>query len=367
MDFRKQRSRLFGLSSGALCAKATLLPAIVAVVVGLLASSCATPAKVPFTHLKYWNGKALAGYYYPVHRGDTLASIAKRFRCDLGFLAQLNATAPDRTLGAAERIFIPRTRTAFPQSYYVKPRVSDAVRASGSKQVQVAKADSRPPQAPTVVIVPANVSGQTRAANKSSASDESPLLSQPRSEAGKNAAVSAKSPKDTSRDAVEQPVPASSYRQRGIQIAQAYSKRRFPSSSQTTVPNAPRFQWPVAGRLSSTYNVRSSGRRLHLGIDIANKRGTPIRVAYAGRVIYSDNKYLPSMGNMILVEHAGGWITLYSHNERNLVKEGDYVEAGQTIATVGATGNATGPHLHFEIRKNAETPVDPLQYLPARS
>jgi murein DD-endopeptidase MepM/ murein hydrolase activator NlpD len=334
----------------------------------LFSGACSTPTKIPFTHLKYWNGSMVPGYYYPVQRGDTLASIAQYFGCEMGLLAEINDILPQGALGARERVFIPRTGTGFPQSYYAKPRRSDAIQPSPSSKAKTAETETRrpagslvstslpwgqQPQAPTVVALPA----AAPAAGPSLFLNLVPLPPQPGSQSKPSAPVSAK-PAES--------VPPASSRQRGIQIAQAYSKRRFPASSQVAVPNAPRFQWPVEGTLTSPFNVRSSGRRLHLGIDIANKKGTPVRAACSGRVIYSDSKYLPSMGNMILIEHAGGWVTLYSHNERNLVKEGDVVETGQVIAAVGATGNATGPHLHFEIRKNADTPVNPIEYLPPR-
>jgi len=351
----------------ACCSSGLIVASLIA---SLFSGSCSTPPKVPFTHLKYWNGSAIPGYYYSVGRGDTLASIAQYFNCDLDLLARMNDTVPNRTLGAAERIFIPRTRTDFPRSYYVKPRRSDSISPSLPTGTEPAKTESGPaassppptfrsleqtPQASAVAML------QTKGAARTVA----PVASQA-SQTKQTAALTAKPTPNPLPASIPQSLSSPSSRQKGIQIAQEYSKHRFPPSSQAIVPNAPRFQWPVEGNLSSTYNVRSSGRRLHLGIDIANKRGTPVRAAFAGRVIYSDNKYLPSMGNMILVEHSGGWITLYAHNDRNLVKEGDVVETGQMIAGVGMTGNATGPHLHFEIRKNAETPVNPLDYLPPR-
>ena len=86
-----------------------------------------------------------------------------------------------------------------------------------------------------------------------------------------------------------------------------------------------------------------------------------MRAAEAGKVIYSDR--LGAYGNVVVVKHAGRYSSVYAHNRRNLVSQGSFVEKGQEIAVVGATGNATGPHLHFEIR-NERRPDDPLLYLP---
>ncbi len=80
-----------------------------------------------------------------------------------------------------------------------------------------------------------------------------------------------------------------------------------------------------------------------------------------GRVVYSDSR-IRGYGNMIVIKHAGNLSTVYAHNKVNLVKEGDFVRRGQKIAEVGKTGNATGPHLHFEVR-NGQEAVDPLKYV----
>jgi murein DD-endopeptidase MepM/ murein hydrolase activator NlpD len=72
---------------------------------------------------------------------------------------------------------------------------------------------------------------------------------------------------------------------------------------------------------------------------------------------------LRGYGNIIIVRHTGGFISVYAHNEANLVREGQAVSRGEVIARVGNTGRVTGPHLHFEIRKN-NAAQDPLRYLP---
>jgi murein DD-endopeptidase MepM/ murein hydrolase activator NlpD len=119
------------------------------------------------------------------------------------------------------------------------------------------------------------------------------------------------------------------------------------------------FAWPVSGKLSSGFGWRS-GRR-HEGIDIRAKRGTPVHVAEAGRVIYSGR--LGDYGNVVIVKHAGRYSTVYAHNHKNRVRKGAFVEKGEVIAEVGRTGNATGSHLHFEVRRD-RIADDPLRYLP---
>ncbi len=121
-----------------------------------------------------------------------------------------------------------------------------------------------------------------------------------------------------------------------------------------------RFIWPVKGNVTSWFGPRKG--RPHDGIDIAAPKGTHVRAAEAGRVIYSDNG-LSGYGNLIIIEHPGGFHTVYGHNSRNRVDVDEQVSKAQVIAEVGNTGRASGYHLHFEIRKN-ERAVDPMHYLP---
>jgi murein DD-endopeptidase MepM/ murein hydrolase activator NlpD len=121
----------------------------------------------------------------------------------------------------------------------------------------------------------------------------------------------------------------------------------------------PEFAWPVRGEIMSPFGSRHGER--HEGIDIRAPRGTPVHAAEAGRVIHADAT-LAGYGKMIVLKHAGRLYSVYAHNSRLLVEVGEFVEKGQVIAEVGATGNATTPHLHFEIRNN-NTPRDPLEFL----
>lgn len=119
------------------------------------------------------------------------------------------------------------------------------------------------------------------------------------------------------------------------------------------------FLWPVSGSLNSRFGPRGSS--FHDGVDIAAPEGTPIRAVEHGEVIYSDQ--LRGYGNMVIIRHAGGIVSVYAHNQVNLVREGQPVARGEIIARVGSTGRVTGPHLHFEIRKN-NLAQDPMLYLP---
>jgi lipoprotein NlpD len=120
------------------------------------------------------------------------------------------------------------------------------------------------------------------------------------------------------------------------------------------------FIWPVKGPVTSWFGPRKG--RPHDGIDISAPKGTPIRAAEKGKVIYSDNG-ISGYGNLIIIQHSGGFHTVYGHNSRNRVDVDERVNKWQVIAEVGNTGRSSGYHLHFEIRKN-ERAVDPMHYLP---
>jgi murein DD-endopeptidase MepM/ murein hydrolase activator NlpD len=121
----------------------------------------------------------------------------------------------------------------------------------------------------------------------------------------------------------------------------------------------PNFIWPVEGKLSAVFDETES--KMHKGIDLSALAGTPIKASGPGKAIYSGNT-IRGYGNLIILRHSEEYVTIYAHNEVNLVEEGDWVERGQIIGRVGQTGRATGPHLHFEIRKNNKA-VDPLLFL----
>jgi murein DD-endopeptidase MepM/ murein hydrolase activator NlpD len=133
-------------------------------------------------------------------------------------------------------------------------------------------------------------------------------------------------------------------------------------------PTDGRFILPVQGPQTSGFGMRlhpvDHAERLHSGMDIAAAAGTPIQAAAAGQVVLSGTQ--AGYGNVVIVQHAEGYATLYAHNTENLVSVGTTVSRGQPIATVGSTGRSTGPHLHFEIHKDGNR-LDPARFFAVDS
>ncbi|RKD25356.1 peptidase M23 [Caminicella sporogenes] len=127
-----------------------------------------------------------------------------------------------------------------------------------------------------------------------------------------------------------------------------------------------KMTWPAPGyhRITSPFGYRIhpilKTKKLHTGIDIGIPLGKNIVAAQSGKVIHAG--WLGGYGKVVMIDHGGGIVTLYAHNSRILVKEGQNVSRGQVISKCGSTGMSTGPHLHFEVRENGKF-VDPLKYV----
>ena len=121
-----------------------------------------------------------------------------------------------------------------------------------------------------------------------------------------------------------------------------------------------KFSWPVRGRVLSAYGAKGDGL-FNDGINIAAARGTTVGAAENGVVAYAGNE-VKGMGNLIIIQHSGGWMTVYAHLDSMTVRRGNKVFVGQKIGTVGETGKVDEPQLHFEIRKGTKA-YNPSTYL----
>lgn len=135
------------------------------------------------------------------------------------------------------------------------------------------------------------------------------------------------------------------------------SKSNSEKSSGTSASSG-NFIRPAEGTFTSRYGYR--GKEFHTGLDIANSTGTSVKAADSGTVVSAG--WQGNYGYCVVIDHGNGYQTLYAHNSKLHVSAGDKVSKGQKIASMGSTGRSTGPHCHFEIKKNGQT-VNPANYI----
>ena len=145
----------------------------------------------------------------------------------------------------------------------------------------------------------------------------------------------------------------------------AQQKQKISSDPTQKLPkisarSSSKFSWPAQGRILSGYGAKSDGL-FNDGINIAATRGTVVKAAENGVVAYAGNE-VKGMGNLIIIQHSGGWMTVYAHLDSMSVRRGTKVSVGQKIGTVGETGKVDEPQLHFEIRKGTKA-YNPESYL----
>jgi len=121
-----------------------------------------------------------------------------------------------------------------------------------------------------------------------------------------------------------------------------------------------KLPWPVTGKLANDFGQRRAGSLNWNGVMLSTDRGSQVRAVYFGRVIYAD--WLTGLGLLMILEHSGGYLTLYGHNEQLFKSVGDWVAPGDVIATVGDSGGRASPELYFELRKGSK-PLNPHQWL----
>jgi murein DD-endopeptidase MepM/ murein hydrolase activator NlpD len=143
--------------------------------------------------------------------------------------------------------------------------------------------------------------------------------------------------------------------------ATASSDRPTPLPTVTGI--APAFRWPLPGRIISGFGAKPGGR-FNDGVNLKASAGEAVRAAGDGVVAYAGDA-IAGFGNLLLIKHAGGWVSAYAHNDTLLVARGARVKAGEAIARAGQSGAVAEPQLHFELRRG-RTPVDPAKVIGGR-
>ena len=159
--------------------------------------------------------------------------------------------------------------------------------------------------------------------------------------------------------------PAQKPAQKTDKKQQTQNPKAKPTTTATKKPaimarSSSRFSWPVRGKILSNYGAKTNGL-FNDGINIGAVRGSSVLAAENGVVAYAGNE-VKGMGNLVIIQHSDGWMTVYAHMDSMLVRRGSRVGVGQKIGTVGQTGKVDKPQLHFEVRKGTKA-YNPIQYL----
>jgi murein DD-endopeptidase MepM/ murein hydrolase activator NlpD len=307
---------------------------------------------------KGWS--AQGGTPFVVGTGDTLAGISGRYNVPVAALAAANGLRGN-SVSPGQQIIIPvynpsapptvASRSGGPTGHFAAPPLASQPQRQASLQQPSRAPMARPTQAhlPPRLAAPKEVepTHSLKPVARAPEPVKVPTVSAPVKEAAKPAEVKQPAAKAAS-ETVEQ--------RQQVAVAE-------PGEPETTasLPKAndavTDFRWPARGRVIQGFGGRGGNE----GINIAVPEGTPVKAAEGGTVAYAGNE-LKGYGNLVLVRHDDGWVTAYANNSELLVKRGEKVKRGQTIAKSGQTGNVSSPQLHFELRKGS-TPVDPMSHL----
>lgn len=256
-----------------------------------------------------------------VRKGDTLYSLSKKYDVPMRDVINANNLRAPYTLKAGQRLILPFTKTHTVRSSETLYSIS---RKYGMSVQALARQNNL--KSPYTLHV------------------------------GQKLKVSSASTKNISRSSQSATKKTASKKNKRKNTPSSFNKNiSVPKNQQGKT-----FAWPAKGKITSSFGSKGHGQH-NDGINIAGKRGDPIYAADTGTIAYAGNE-LKGYGNLILIKHKDGWITAYAHNNKLLVKKGQTVKKGEKIATMGTTGNAKTPQLHFEIRYKTKV-VNPKKHL----
>src|SRR6266566_8734756 len=302
-----------------------------------------------------------------VGTSDTLDTLSRRYNVSPAAILQANGYKGPRTLSPGQQLIIPRQTAvgavpalaapaskpvavaAAPAVHVVNPgdTLLSVARRNHVPLSELARANSLEPTAKLRLGMKLTVPGAKTAAVAPAAQPVS-VAAQP---------VAAVAPA-TKMAAAGGPPQIARLAQAAATVEDAAVAT--PVKATEAAGTLPTFRWPVRGKVITSYGAKTNGKS-NDGINLAVPEGTPVKAAEDGVVAYAGNE-LKGYGNLVLVRHSNGYVTAYAHASELMVKRGDTIKRGQTIAKSGQSGEVGSPQLHFEIRKGS-SPVDPLQFL----
>lgn len=281
------------------------------------------------------------GGTYRVNKGDTLYSIAFRNKVDFRDLAKWNNVDSSYTIWPGQELRLAPPEQGRPAA--AAPAATHAVPVIAAT----------PPPHPGAAPAPAPVAQPAQPGFQSVTGTES--VPAPATTTNTPVVVAGK----PAESVVPPPAPASAPAATPPPVENPPASTPIIASGATRSAGGITWRWPADGTMIKRF---ASGDAIP-GIEIGGKSGDPIRAAADGVVVYSGNG-LVGYGELVIIKHSDSFLSAYGHNRKRLVKEGEKVKAGQTVAEMGSSG-ATRDELQFQIRRDGN-PVDPLQYLPPK-
>ncbi len=299
-----------------------------------------------------------------VAAGDTLYSLSRRYAVSVEELARMNNLTAPYQLSVGQTLQVPVKTESVVDAPIVVPEKKVAVAAPPAVPTRVAVKEVRVAAGDTLYslsrkyAVPVN---DLAVMNKLSAPF---TLSVGQTLRVPDLAAAAVTPAKAATEAVSQETQSANAAVKDTAPVAA-EKPKISSDPNKKLPkigarSSSKFSWPVRGRVLSHYGAKGNGL-FNDGVNIAASRGTTVAAAENGVVAYAGNE-VKGMGNLVIVQHSGGWMTVYAHMDTMSVRRGASVKVGQKIGTVGETGKVDEPQLHFEIRKGTKA-YNPESYL----
>lgn len=351
------------VASAPLAAPAGMAPARSASV-----PSPAAAAPAPTTSSGGWT--ASGGSVVTLGQGENLKTLANRYGVPESALRSANNLSGTAQPAPGQKVVIPVFNAAGTSPAAAAPKASSAApvaaaasgKAVAGQPAQTLQAQANQPQGTKPADPKSTAKQQVAAVEPAKADPKAAKTTAGAQPAVADVRVDPKSAKPDPKASAKPESKAEPQKTAAAAVAPAAAPAA--PAPETTASVAPEkasseFRWPARGRIINGFGNKSG--QSSDGISIAVPEGTPVKAAEGGVVGYAGNE-LKGYGNLVLIRHDNGYVTVYAHNGELKVKRGETVKRGQVIATSGQTGNVSSPQLKFEIRKG-QTPVDPLEYL----
>lgn len=309
-----------------------------------------------------------------VVQGDTLYSISRKYSIPVNDLAVINDLNSPFTLSVGQKIKVPDLLTV-PVKIASSDKIENKVekvenKSQIKKQNDIKKEEKTQKEQESKQKTISNVKTNTQQINKTNNVVNTKLAEQKveKSVTKKSTSVQSNTKKQTKTEKTTVKnvnTKKTDTKKNETKKVPETEKKKISSDPNQKLPkiaarSSSKFSWPVRGKILSGYGSKSNGL-FNDGINIQANKGTNVMAAENGVVAYAGNE-IKGMGNLIIIQHADGWMTVYAHMNTMSVKRGNKVNVGQKIGTVGMTGKVDAPQLHFEIRKGTKS-YNPTQYL----